>query len=168
MALAGFIIEVYIGASLGSRIRCLPSPTQGPINITSCVSGLWISNSCSYPGCIFISRIRFPPPKPLTLYPHPNIPPSLCSVRLWLWGQRMSDNSLKTFARCIACLSCIGNELAIQASSSQVTTASLCNSFILFLSVSQFLTPKEKVKSPPDFSISHESAWSSSHIHVLI
>lgn len=32
----------------------------------------------------------------------------------------LSDNALKTFARCITCLSRIGNELAIQASSSQL------------------------------------------------
>ncbi|KAJ1380895.1 Rad9/Ddc1 [Sesbania bispinosa] len=32
----------------------------------------------------------------------------------------LSDNSLKTFARCITCLARIGNELAIQASSSQL------------------------------------------------
>ncbi|CAJ1960813.1 unnamed protein product [Sphenostylis stenocarpa] len=32
----------------------------------------------------------------------------------------LSDNALKTFARCITCLARIGNELAIQASSSQL------------------------------------------------
>ncbi|CAJ2631659.1 unnamed protein product [Trifolium pratense] len=32
----------------------------------------------------------------------------------------LSDNSLKTFARCITCLARIGNELSIQASSSQL------------------------------------------------
>ncbi|WVY94801.1 hypothetical protein V8G54_033889 [Vigna mungo] len=33
---------------------------------------------------------------------------------------KLSDNALKTFARCITCLARIGNELAIQASSSQL------------------------------------------------
>lgn len=34
----------------------------------------------------------------------------------------LSDNALKTFARCITCLARIGNELSIQASPSQVTS----------------------------------------------
>ncbi|XP_027351592.1 uncharacterized protein LOC113862675 isoform X1 [Abrus precatorius] len=37
----------------------------------------------------------------------------------------LSDNALKTFARCITCLARVGNELAIQASSSQAVCAVL-------------------------------------------
>ena len=35
-------------------------------------------------------------------------------------GLSLSGNAIKTFARCITCLARVGNELAIQASPSQV------------------------------------------------
>ncbi|KAL4305589.1 hypothetical protein AHAS_Ahas16G0093400 [Arachis hypogaea] len=51
----------------------------------------------------------------------PNVPPSFCFVRSKTKMEfTLGDNSLKTFSRCITCLSRIGNELAIQASSSQL------------------------------------------------
>lgn len=44
----------------------------------------------------------------------------------------LSDNSLKTFARCITCLARIGNELSIQASSSQVTLTYIFNTLTFY------------------------------------
>ncbi|KAF7805094.1 cell cycle checkpoint control protein RAD9A [Senna tora] len=47
----------------------------------------------------------------------------------------LSDNALKTFARCVTCLARIGNELSIQASSSQLVFDTLNSSRSAFQSI---------------------------------
>ncbi|QCD77767.1 cell cycle checkpoint control protein RAD9A [Vigna unguiculata] len=71
---------------------------------------------------------------------------------------KLSDNALKTFARCITCLARIGNELAIQASSSQ----------LLFHTINSSRSAYECIAFNPDFFDAYTVSGNSVQCSVLL
>ncbi|KAK8468698.1 hypothetical protein PHAVU_006G090000 [Phaseolus vulgaris] len=70
----------------------------------------------------------------------------------------LSDNALKTFARCITCLARIGNELAIQASSSQ----------LLFHTINSSRSAYECISFKPGFFDAYTVSGNSVQCSVLL